>query len=313
MAERLLIASQFINQHYAKNLVLKLCGIAKSSYYYKPPEDNLKQKKGIAASEWTYKKDGTKWSNLIVVNDIRNLLMEEFVDYGYLKVTYYLQDEKGYLINHKKVYRLMKTASLLNIGKPADKSRKEWVKELVPKPQDAFSYWEFDIKFIYIDALGKYAPLLSVVDVYSRYLVGWILQWSIKKEDVKAFFDTLISDYILPQKVYVRCDNGSQFESNLVRQYFTDKGIAQEFTKPATPQQNAHIESYHSIIQSAVCNRIEFSSLKQCEEVFIRWQQFYNQRRIHGGIGYQSPAKYMASKNIRVPLKINTTQMKETG
>lgn len=276
-------------------------------------DDGFSSKRGIAASEFTYTKDGLKQPNAIVVNDIRNLLMEEFVDYGYLKVTYYLQDEKDYLINHKKVYRLMKTASLLNIGKPADKSRKEWVKELVPKPQEAFSYWEFDIKFIYIDALGKYAPLLSVVDVYSRYLVGWMLQWSIKKEDVKAFFDTLISDYILPQKVYVRCDNGSQFESNLVREYFVGKGIAQEFTKPATPQQNAHIESYHSIIQSAICNRMEFSSLKQCEEAFIRWQHFYNNRRIHGGIGYQSPVKYLAWQNIVIPLKINTLPMKKTG
>lgn len=313
MAERLLVASQFIDQHYAKNLILKICGIAKSSYYYKPPEDNSKKKKGIAASQFTLKKDNTEVGNCIVVNDIRNLLMEEFVDYGYLKVTYYLQDEKDYVINHKKVYRFMKTANLLNIGRPAGKSRKEWVKELVPKPAEAFSYWEFDIKFIYIDALGRYAPLLSVVDVYSRYLIGWMLQWSIKKEDVKAFFDIMISDAILPQKVYVRCDNGSQFESNLVREYFASKGIAQEFTKPATPQQNAHIESYHSIIQSAVCNRIEFSSLKQCEEVLIRWQQFYNQQRIHGGIGYQSPVKYLASKNLAIPLKINKEPMKETG
>ena len=118
MAERMLVASQFINQGCAKKLVLKLCGIARSSYYYKPMEDSLSSKRGIAASEFTFRKDGLKQPNAIVVEDIRNLLMEEFVDYGYLKVTYYLQDEKGYLINHKKVYRLMKTASLLNIGKP---------------------------------------------------------------------------------------------------------------------------------------------------------------------------------------------------
>ncbi len=118
---------------------------------------------------------------------------------------------------------------------------------------------------------------------------------------------------ILPKKVYVRCDNGSQFQSNLIREYFADKGITREFTKPATSQQHAHIESYHGTIQSAICNRIEFSSLKQCEEVLIRWQQFYNQRRIHCGIGFQSPAKYMASKNLAIPLKINTGQMKETG
>jgi len=57
----------------------------------------------------------------------------------------------------------------------------------VPKPSEAFTYWEFDIKFIYIHHLGRYAPMLSVVDVYSRYLIGWMMQWSIKKEDVVGF------------------------------------------------------------------------------------------------------------------------------
>lgn len=267
--------------------------------------------KGVAKSEFTMTTNGIQISNNSVIEDIRELLMEEFVDYGYLKITYYLQDEKCYLINHKKVYRLMKAARLLNVGKALDKSRKKWVKDLVPKPDKAFIHWEFDIKFIYIDATGKYAPLLSVVDVYSRYLIGWVMQWSIKKEDVRSFFDVLIADYEMPDKVFVRCDNGSQFESTLVREYFESKGITQEFTRPATPQQNAHIESYHSIIQRAICNRFEFASLTECKHVFTRWQAFYNERRIHSGIEYKSPVKYLESKNMKIPLKNKQNESKE--
>ena len=309
----MLTAHHFISLGYTKHRVLQLCGVAKSSYYYQPAATATSSKRGVTASEFTLTGQGTKVSNNVVVADISKLLLEEFVDYGYLKVTYYLQNEKGYIINHKKVYRLMKTARLLNTTRPADKSGKQWVKELVPRPEQAFSYWEFDIKFIYIDALGRYAPLLSVVDVYSRYLIGWMLQWSIKKEDVRAFFNVITADYVLPQKVYVRCDNGSQFESSLVQQYFIDSGITQEFTRPATPEQNAHIESYHSILQSAICNRMEFTSLQHSQQVFGRWEQFYNLRRIHSGIDYKSPVQFLAAHNLTVPLKRKEQQTKETA
>ena len=49
--------------------------------------------------------------------------------------------------------------------------------------------------------------------------------------------------------MYVRCDNGAQFIAEMVQKYFKDKQVVQEFTKPATPQQNSHIQSYHSIME----------------------------------------------------------------
>lgn len=299
-----MIAEQFISQGYCITKVLKLCEVPKSSFYAKPKATDKYSKKGIPKSVFTIKADGTCVDNTVVVEDIKLLLSIEFVDYGYLKVTYYLQDEKRYKINHKKVYRLMKEAFLLNVPLPKQKNKKTWVKELVPQPTEPFTYWEFDIKFIYIHHLGRYAPMLSVIDVYSRYLIGWMMQWSIKKEDVVGFFDAILKDYKMPKKVSVRCDNGSQFESNLLRDYLKSNNIIQEFTKPATPEQNAHIESYHSIIANAVCRKFEFESLEHSLEVFARWEVFYNEQRIHSGIGYTSPAKYLKKIKVEIPKNI---------
>jgi putative transposase len=298
-----MVAQLFIDQQYPVTRVLNILGISKSVYYFKPKPIKDYLQKGIKKTEFTMKENGSYVSNQTVVKDIKKLLSHEFVDYGYLKVTYYLQDELQYLINHKKVYRLMKESSLLNIARPKQKNKKNWVTELVPTPTEAFTYWEFDIKFIYIHGTGRYAPMLSIIDVYSRYLIGWFMEWSIKKEDVVAFFDSLKTDYVLPENIFVRCDNGSQFESNLLREYLLSQGITQEFTKPATPEQNAHIESYHSIIQRAVCSRFEFTTLNNCKKVFERWEKFYNEDRIHSGINYKSPLKYLNFKNIIVPKK----------
>jgi hypothetical protein len=84
---------------------------------------------------------------------------------------------------------------------------------------------------MYIHGTGKMVPLLSIIDVYSRWVLGHLSQECIKKEDVKVFFEYIIQIYRCPQKVYVMCDNGSQFESTLVRDYFLSVEIQQEFTR----------------------------------------------------------------------------------
>jgi len=298
-----MIALQFINEGYTKSKVLSVCKVPKSSFYYKALAVELHSQKGAIKSTITYKHDNTFISNTIVVKWIKKLLSHEFVDYGYLKVTHYLRSEKHLCINPKKVYRMMKENNLLNPVSYKIKGQKTWVKELVPNATEAFVYWEFDIKFVYIHQLGRYAPMLSIIDVYSRYLIGWIMQWSIKKEDVKYFFEAILEDYSMPLNVCVRCDNGSQFESYLVREYLASKNILQEFTRPATPEQNAHIESYHSIITRAVCNRFEFQNIEHATATMIRWEKFYNRHRIHSGINYMSPEKYLQSQNILIPKK----------
>ncbi|WP_229236342.1 integrase core domain-containing protein [Emticicia sp. TH156] len=76
------------------------------------------------------------------------------------------------------------------------------------------------------------------------------------------------------------------------------KGVVQEFTLPATPQQNAHIESYHSILKSAVCQRIEFENLENAKDFMNRFREFYNFKRIHVGLGFKSPYKYLLHRNV---------------
>lgn len=292
-------ATMFIEQQYPVRKVLKHIGLSASSYYNKGISGRRLQR-GIKPSEFTLTYNGGKVPNNEVVNQVKTLLEREFVDYGYLKVTYYLQDELEYNINHKKVYRLMQANQLLYQSKKQRVGTKQWVTKLVPETSTAFSYWEFDIKFMYIHGTGKMVPLLSVIDVYSRWVLGHLFQESIKKEDVKGFFEHVSMAYASPQKVYVRCDNGSQFESTLVREYFVSIGIEQEFTKPATPEQNAHIESYHSVLERGICRSYEFETTKDCYETLNRWLKFYNYERIHSGTNYKSPYKNLMQQGISV-------------
>lgn len=293
-----MIATTYIQQGHCTRVVLSMMELSPSTYYHQPVALSSKKTKGIKPSETTFTHQGISIDNGVVLDEIRVLLSLEFVDYGYLKVYHHLKE--NYLINHKKVYRLMKVNRLLFATIQVKIGTKQWVKELVPQPDVAFSYWEFDIKFMYVSGLGIYIPLLSVIDVKSRWLLGHLCQQSIKKEDVKEQMEALMATYIIPQKITVRCDNGSQFESQLIRSYFKDIGVEQEFTKPATPEQNAHIESYHSILERVICRQYLFETTDDQLATLNRWAMFYNYQRIHSGTGYKSPYKALLKNGIDV-------------
>ena len=83
-------------------------GMAKSTYYYQP-KDN---RPGRKPSTHTCTHDGELVSNEVVVREILNVLETEFMDsYGYEYVSVELQ--RSFMINHKKVYRLMNENNLL--------------------------------------------------------------------------------------------------------------------------------------------------------------------------------------------------------
>lgn len=291
------MAQSCINLGITKHLGLKICEISRSSFYYKP---KLEAKKvGRLFSKTTQKTTGGYDDNELVIEHIKTLLAEPFVDYGYLKVTYFLRDEKNYIINPKKVYRLMHANSLLCTEKGSREfTKRQWVKELVPKPIKEFTYFEFDIKYIYIQGKKNNAQVLTVIDVFSRWNMGHIIKWNIRQEDVIILFDKIFENYDLPDSFYVRNDNGSQFIADLVQQYFQDKNVIQEFTKPATPEQNAHIESYHSIMESVVCKRYEFEDLNDAILTMNQFREFYNFKRIHSGVKYKSPYRFLLNRGI---------------
>ena len=296
--ERLQIAYDFIGEGFPTYKVLKFLKIPSSSFYFTPKKNP--KAKGIKKSSHTRRNNGSFVTNYQVIQEIEVLLSKEFVDYGYRKVTHWLRQEKGYIINEKKVYRLMREHGLLNKKMKHRKTPRLWVSKLVPEPSMDLEYFEIDIKYVYVAGQQRNALVLTVIDVSSRWVLGQYMDWNINFKNVKELFDKIFSFYALPKVIYVRNDNGSQFIESSVRNYFSKKDVIQEFTKPATPEQNAHIESYHSIMESVICQKYDFGNIEEAQDVFNRWIKFYNFERIHSGIQYLSPAKYLATKGIEM-------------
>lgn len=150
--------------------------------------------------------------------------------------------------------------------------------------------------------------LITVLDVFSRGVLAYKLDYSITKHQVIDLMKDVLYHYKIPQKVSLRTDNGSQFEAGLFREYLQEMSIDHEFTHVATPQENCYIESFHSIVESAVCGKYEFESLQEAKQTFNRFMNFYNQNRIHGSLGMLSPNQFLQKQesyqSLRfIPLK----------
>lgn len=295
-----MIAKTFIHQGYPLYKVLPLCGLSKSSYYYR----SLSGKRGRKPSTSTQSKEGIRYSNAYVVDRIKWLLNQEFIDYGYEKVTGWLRNIEGLIINGKKVYRLMKGARVLNSRIRRDRRGKKIAKDLLHNPHQPFECLQTDIKYIYIHGEHRNALLITVLDVFSRGVLGYRLEWSITKHQVIDLMKEVLYHYSMPRKVSLRTDNGSQFEAGLFREYLREMCIDHEFTHVASPQENCYIESYHSIVESTVCARYELESLEEAKEVFNRFINFYNQNRIHGSLNMLSPNQYLLQQQTNQNLRL---------
>lgn len=87
----------------------------------------------------------------------------------------------------------------------------------------------------------------------------------------------------------LRNAGGSQFIAGAVRAYLKEKGVLQEFSHVATPEDNAYIEALHSNLQREVIDRYEFDSIYHAEVTIDRYYKWYNERRRHGSLGGRTP------------------------
>lgn len=297
-----MVVDEFIEQGKPKHLLLKYLNLPKSSYYYV----STGTKPGKRPSGVVRDHQENCYDLEYIADRIRKLLANEFVDYGYYKTYRYLNDELGLKIGAYRTYCIMKEKGLLKFQRDKKKrTNRNWVKDLVPVVETEFSFLEFDIKYVYIHGKRTNAQVLSVIDLHSRWLLEQHIAYSIKASDVINLFENVIKNYPMAKNFIVRNDNGSQFEATIVQEFLREKGITQQFTWPATPQQNAHIESYHSIMESAVCQRFEFEDLDDFKNTMNRWKLFYNFERIHGALKFKSPKKFLESIGVSIDPKWN--------
>ena len=152
----------------------KWAEVATSSYHYKKHPGP----RGIKASTHTPIGDGVV-SNEQVVDQIRAVLVMDYCVYGYQVMTKELQSME-YVINKKKVYRLMKQNNLLCGSKIKVHGKRVFVKFRRINAQMPMEYLCLDIKYVWVQGEKRNYYQLAIMDVFSRRILCWIFQSSIR-------------------------------------------------------------------------------------------------------------------------------------
>ncbi len=279
----------YIGQGLKRDRALSIASVSKHQYYYRP---NSICKPGRIPTQST-RMGKEVVSNEKVISQMREAHTDPDIQYGYHRMTTHLK-LLGYLINHKKVYRLMKEAFLLQ-----ERNRrfvqKKYVKYRIVTPEGPLSVLEMDIKLIWVTEHRRNAYVLTIIDTFTRAVLHWQVGYQMKESQVRSAWKAVIEDYLQPYDllkkelhVEVRSDNGPQFIAKNLRNFLKENHLDHVFTHPYTPQENGHIESFHHILSLAL-KKQAFWSLTDLEERLEKFYHAYNYVRLHGSTAHLPP------------------------
>lgn len=296
------VAAHWIAKGYPVRPVLRICQVAHSTYYYrlKHPERQKPKGKGRPLPGYSRDKQGKMVPDRRIKALIRRILEGPDAAYGYRKITVLLRRRFKLVINKKKVYRLCKELGVLNprLSKKRTIPRRVANNRKVNGPNQL---WQMDIKYGYVAGLRRHFYVASIIDVFDRSIVAYYRGKTCDQHAViQTLHKALLKRGIYAQedkpdhKLIIRTDNGPQFESKKFREFCEGThNVEHEQIPTKTPNKNAYIESFHSILERECFLRNRFSSFEEAYAVVDRFIQYYNTKRIHSSLMDHSPTQYL--------------------
>jgi putative transposase len=209
--------------------------------------------------------------------------------YGYRRMTVYLQN-LDYKINHKRVIRLMRKLGLEAIyPKPnLSKSNKEHLKfpyllrEMKIERSD--EVWATDITYIRLK--GGFIYLLVIMDWHSRFVIDFEVSNSLEST---VFVETLKRVLEKGKPKIFNSDQGSQFTAIEWLKVLTEKGVQISMDGRGRCFDNIFVERLWRTVKQEEVYLKEYLDVWEAEESLRKYFDFYNYRRPHQSLGYQTP------------------------
>lgn len=292
---------------------VKSLGIERSLYYYHLDNSKNEDKglRGRPFPGYSFDHHGKKISDEQIEEFLMEAVEGDEAAYGYQKLTHLLRVEHELIINEKKVYRLCKK---LDILQPNREKKAKYPRRLARNHVITGSnqLWQLDIKYGSIEQSGRFFFLASAIDVFDRCIVGYYRGSHCKTNDItKMLQEALFRRDVHLTKgqdqpvLIIRTDNGPQFVSNAFGEFCEHQGVIHERIPKKTPNLNAFIESFHSILERECFQRTAFEFFDQAYHTIDEFIDFYNNRRFHGSLNYLPPMKFyeLAKEGLTTQVK----------
>ena len=206
--------------------------------------------------------------------------------YGYRRLTVLLRRE-GFLVNHKRVYRLYREEGLL-VRRKKRKKVAGVERVMPPMPERRNQRWSMDFL---LDGLadGRRLRVLTLVDDYSRECLAIEVDTSLPGARVVQVLEQVGRVRGVPETIVV--DNGPEFAGKALDAWAYQRGVGLHFIEPGKPVQNAYIESFNGKFRDECLNEHWFGSLAEAQAIVEAWRQDYNTVRPHSSLGNRTPVE----------------------
>nr|WP_258049744.1 IS3 family transposase [Streptomyces finlayi] len=280
---------QFVDDHRATYEVKRLCQVLdvnRSSYY-----------KWLAGAE---ARASRKHQDRVLAEQIRRVHGESGGAYGSPRVTAELR-EKGHRVNEKRVARIMRTFSITGIR------LRRRVRTTVPDPASGqvadlfgrdFTATEpgrklmGDITYLPLQG-GKFLYLATVLDCFSRKIVGWSIADHMRTDLVADALRMAARTRGSLDGAVFHSDHGAQYGSRAYASLCDQLKVTRSMGAVGTSADNAACESFHaSLKRETLQGAHDYGDATACRRTVFAWLTRYNTRRRHSTNGHLSPDAY---------------------
>ncbi|WP_158527590.1 IS3 family transposase [Streptococcus gallolyticus] len=275
------IIREMVSEEFRLDLLLATAKLARSTYYYQ-----LKQlEKGDKDKE--------------LKDEIQAIYDEHKGNYGYRRIHLELSN-RGFVVNHKKVLRLMK---ILGLAARIRRKRKySSYKGEVGKKADNLINRQFEgskpYEKCYTDVTEFALPdgklyLSPVLDGYNSEIIDFTLSRSPDLRQVKTMLEK-----VFPNQDYsgtiLHSDQGWQYQHNSYHAFLKKRGIRPSMSRKGNSPDNGMMESFFGILKSEMFYGFEktYASLDDLEEAITDYIFYYNNKRIKTKLKGLSPVQY---------------------
>ncbi|MBV9035162.1 MAG: IS3 family transposase [Acidobacteriaceae bacterium] len=226
----------------------------------------------------------------------------EFPCYGWPRVTKELH-RRGWRVNHKRVYRIMREDNLLCLRKrkfvPVT-TQSNHDRPVYPNLAHAMrldginQLWVADITYIRLQ--HEFVYLAVMLDAFSRRVVGWALEPTLKDELTLAALHMALEKRCSAAGLVHHSDRGVQYASLDYTGLLQRHGITISMSRKGNPYDNAFCESFMKTLKYEEVHREEYRNLAEARSSIERFlEQVYNGRRLHSALAYRPPVEFELS------------------
>jgi putative transposase len=242
----------------------------------------------------------------VALRDQLQRLALKYRYYGYRPVTKLLKRE-GWIVNHKRVLRIMRQDNLLSLRRKkfviTTQSGHGW--HIYPNlarwvtTTEVNQLWVADITYVRLRYEFVYVAI--ILDVYSRRVVGWSIGEHVDSGLAQQALQQALEQRRPKPGLIHHSDQGWQYACGDYIKLLEQHEIQISMSRRGNPYDNAFAESFMKTLKTEEVDRRQYRTLKEVAAsigVFI--DDFYNGERLHSALGYRSPTEFEAQSEGRL-------------